>query len=1051
MSQAIRRPEAEEEQSETHNTDRFTEIVAVLDSVRQATAGARHMPSSIMLQVLLYGDTFKRVITSVDVNVEEFERKYTGLLTNLSRSLGIVEPYTKHTYYDRFWAEPKLCDPVKVQNIVNKALEPLNGVCKADFGLKTTPKFNWKFSEAFETYVFQERIEGVSFFNGATRSLTVFFKVRGAQPRMSASDVMVDYYALIRLESTPDGRVNVVYGCTCPHARGETKDSRGKPIPPEVTGMCKHVIAGLFYFFPNIFAFISAAKKGKLNNSTYSEELRSISELYESFKNNIDNVIKNLKNDLSKPPNEETESRVIMSNVVYLLYREFWNSLQSEESKDPLLRNVRKLVPPVSMLHEFESLWKALSPRIVDIKEEAVQTAGGKPTSEVLSQAIARMEKLGLYERLNTVRELLNGLQGSVEDTPYTRSILSSLILGSNPLTDPIIVSSCGDPGTGKTLTAVGVGELVGFSSLVVEREISAEDIIGEAKNMVAKRVERYVDFFEKVVLPKVPKEKAEEASEFFRRSIEDITTAVTTDEVRDLSKVARGLAETFSALYGVESKRAVVALSKLYLSLMKLARRVYLEYSTGRALERKVVEERRRMLQKLQEVGLISSAEEKEKFNSGSVRWDVQQTATGYRVLVYVDLHYLLARYKSDKAKIEKVVEELSKLGEVRFVKQKGGVAEVKLSEASYLEKSLRTREEDVGGKLIWVGGELTRMGIILIDESRRAPELLERMLTDLSKAAKDTKRTNIIITTDNAEPLMEAENDPRLDAFHSRINFEVTTPSSTVEATIESSLRRINELDISGKLPLVTFDELYALSMLAEHVEVPERYMQIAYSIPLLMAYDFKILRPEIVAAPGKGTSFPPLILVVPKGGFEASNVRGDYEACSWGVDVSTIRRMPERRFGHHVMRAMKALAIVDKKTVVDEDVFISAIATVLPSRVVPVDVQDPYRYFDHKQRYVDAIINKIREILRRKQTATEKLIEVVGSMSPVPHQLLQDALEEMIANPVLTSMFCRFLEQMLVSKKSKEFVEYAKTVPGLIGTLDLLSRYEKLPTRV
>lgn len=1052
LAKAVRSAERTEDK-DTREKLPFEETVEVLDTIRASTAGVRRIPSSIMLQVLFYGDTFKRVVSKVEVNRGEFEKKYESLVDRLSKGGWVVSPSFRHSYYDRFWEDIKTESPSTVRERVNSILEPLNSIHPTEFQLRYTPKFNWKYSEAIETYVFQERMEGVSFFNSSNRTLTLYFKVRGSQPRMTVSDVMVDYYVLIRLEGTPDGGINVVYGCTCPHARGETKDSRGNNIPPAVTGMCKHVIAGLFYFFPNIFAFIESARKG-LTEKAYEEELQRISERYEAFKSRLDDVIKSLMGDVSKPSNEETPSRAILSNVVYLMYKGFWGRLQTMiNDSSLLLRSVKKLVPPVSMLYEFESLWRTLSPKVVEVSEEEAAPQQTKPLREVLTHSIAKIEKMGVYERLNQVRSLLNGLQGSVEDTPYTRSLTVSLILGSNLFTDPIVVSSCGDPGTGKTLTVLGLGELVGFNSLVVEREVSAEDVLNEAKRMVAKRVERYASFFEKVILPKVPKEKSEEASEFFRKFVEEIVSSVTADEIKDLAAVSKRMAESFASLYGVESRKAVLALARLYLSLMKLSRKVFLEYSSGKALERKVIEERRAMLSKLQELGLISSADEKEKFNSGSVRWDVQQTSLGYRILVYVDLHYLLSRFKGDRAKIERVVEELSNLGSLKYVREKGGVAEVKLSEAAYLEKAFKTREEDIGGKLIWVGGELTRKGVMLIDESRRAPDILEAGLTELSKAARDSRRTNVVVTTDNAEPLMETESDPRLDAFLSRTNFQVTTPSSTVEATIEESLRRINELDVSGRLPLVTYDELYALNVLADHVEVPERYIQIAYSIPLLMIYDFRVLRPEVASAipREKAQSAPPLVMIVPKGSFEASNVKGDYEASTLGPDVPAVRRMPERRFGHHVMRAMKTLAIVEKKVSVDEEAFLSAISMVLPSRVVPLDVQEPYRYLDYKQRYVEAVVSKVRDVLSQKQTATEKLIEVMGSLSEVPQKLLADALEEMSDNPVLAALFCRFLEQMLVSKKSREFVEYSKAVPGLRATLDLLARYEKLPVKL
>ncbi|MEM1694285.1 MAG: hypothetical protein QXH21_08220 [Ignisphaera sp.] len=1049
MSIKVTGRKGDEEEKEVRIPSNVADTINILHLVRSA-AREKPTPSSIMLQILFYGDTFKRVVTKVEIDYNEFEKKYASLFDRLSATRSIVEP-TKRSYYDRFWIDVKTVDTAKVQQSLDYLLEPLRNL-GGDLRLRGTPKFNWKFSEAVEAYVFQERIEGVSFFNKSNNSLTIYSKIKGKQIKQTISDTFVDFYVLLRLEPTGDG-VRVVYGCTCPHSRGETRDSRDRSIPASYTGMCKHVLATLFYFFSNVYAYTLAYRRG-LSEKSYTETLIHVSDAYERFKSRLDEVVKEFPHDQQSPPEEETPLRVLYSNVVYLLVREFWELLEGRGgSEQPILREVKKLVPSVSHLYEFDSLWKSLSIRTVSTVEESVVSRQEIHHGD-LSTILSKVEKLGIYERLFRVRKLLNGLQGSVEDTSYTRSILAALILGSNLGTDPIIVSSYGDPGTGKTLTATGVGELVGFRSLVIERDVSVEDVLNEARSAVRRRIERYVEFFEKVVLPKVPREKVEEASNFFRISIEDTVSAITFNELKDISKVANRFAEAFASLYGVENRKTVVALAKLYLSLMKLARKLYLEQVSGKAIERKVLDERRAMLSKLQELGLISSADEKEKFNSGAVRWDIQQTTFGYRILVYIDLHYLYSKLGGDKERILKVLEELSRLGRIRYIQQKGGVAEVKLSEAPYIEKMLRTREEDINNRLIWVGGEMTRMGVILIDESRRAPEILERMLTDLSKAARDARRTNVIITTDNAEPLMEAESDPRLDAFHSRVNFEVSTPSSTVEATIEETLREINELDVSGKLPLITFDELYLLNVLSESVSVPERYVQISYSIPFLMVYDFKILRPEIVAASmdkSRAKDMPPLILLIPKGGFEPEDVRGDYETSSWETELPAIRRMPERRFGHHVIRAMKALAIAEKKTQVDEETFIATMSMVLSSRIVPVDVQNSYKYFDYKHRVLDAVVSKVREILRVDQTETEKLIEIIGSMSPVPPDIMEKALDEMTRNPVLVAMFCRFLEQMLVSKKAKEFVEYSKTVPGLFRTLDLIARYERLPVKL
>lgn len=1027
--------------------DSLKQELELLDQLRSLGGHERRIPSSIMLQVLMYGDTFKRVVTTVSVDYGRFEEEYRRFASEMMKARCAI-PTASRSFYNRYWVEPKTMDEQKAREYISYVVEPLKSLPDVNFGLSGPVRFNWKFSEVVETYVFQERIEGVCFFNDGNSSLTVFSKIRGSQQRMTVPDVFVDYYVLLRLEPAPGGGLSVVYSCTCPHARGETRDSRGRNIPPEVVGMCKHVIASLFYFFPNVFAYLLAYREGGVSRGNYERMLRVTTEAYDAFKARLDEVSKELGGiPKNAQPSEETPLRVVYSNASYLIFREFWSLLTTGVNGDPPLSQAVKIAPTVSHLHLYEQLWRSLS---ITVSETVEDYSGQQPSRTAdLRSAIGSVEQTGLFRRLDTLRSILNGLQGAVEDTPYTKALLAALVLGSNLYTDPTIVSSYGDPGTGKTLTASMLGELVGIRSVVVEKEVTHEDLLLASRRDISRRVEKLMGFFERLVLRRVPPERAEEARKLFADAASELSELAVSGDVRELASAAKRFADMFSELCGVDSKKLRLSVAKLLLSFMKLAKKAYAEQSSKEALESRVVEERRNMLRRLQELGLISSAEEKERFNSGAVRWEVLQTASGYRIMVYVDLHYLFSKFMGDRGKIAGVLDELSKIGRLRVETQKGGVAEIKLSEASYLEKALKTREEDITGRLIWVGGEVTRMGAVLIDESRRAPEFLERLLTDLSKAAKDTKRTNVIITTDNAEPLMEAESDPRLDAFHSRVNFEVATPSSTVEVTIEETLRTINRMDLSGELPLVTLDELYVLNKLSEHVYVPERYVLISYSIPLLMVYDFKVLRPEIVASiKSDQDSAPPLLLLVPKGGFDAGNVKGDYEACSLGDGVPGTRRMPERRFGHHMLRAMRVLAVVDRKTEVDKDVLLSALSLVLPSRVVPVDVANPYVYFDYKQRVVSALVSKVDEAISKEQTSTEKLVEVLGSMSAVPPKLLQDSLEEMIENPVLAAVFCRFLEQMLVSKKAREFIRYSKTVPGLYRTLEMIARYEKLP---
>lgn len=232
-----------------------------------------------------------------------------------------------------------------------------------------------------------------------------------------------------------------------------------------------------------------------------------------------------------------------------------------------------------------------------------------------------------------------------------------------------------------------------------------------------------------------------------------------------------------------------------------------------------------------------------------------------------------------------------------------------------------------------------------------------------------------------------------------------------------------------------------------------MPERYEILLHSIPMLLTYDIKILRPETVEALMKGSEWekvnaPPLILISPKGEISNINVGGDYVDLEWGGNMPAIRMMPERRFAHHVERAAKALAITNKKTVVDDETFFAALGMVLLARVAPVERQSPYLYLINKIRAVNTIIKKAREFLSKSETATEKLIDVLGSFSVPTPELLNEALNEMVNNPVAAAVFVRFLVQMLASEESaSKFMGLSKKIPGLYKTLSALLEYERL----
>ena len=237
---------------------------------------------------------------------------------------------------------------------------------------------------------------------------------------------------------------------------------------------------------------------------------------------------------------------------------------------------------------------------------------------------------------------------------------------------------------------------------------------------------------------------------------------------------------------------------------------------------------------------------------------------------------------------------------------------------------------------------------------------------------------------------------------------------------------------------------DELLLLKFASEYVKISEKYEAILYSIPMLLIYDFRVYRPEAVRALVGEENQPPLIDITPKGAISVS--KGDYVEVTLGENVPAIRMMPERRFGHHVVRASKALAVINGKDVVDEETFLSAVKAVLLARVIPAERQFPYLYIDSKRKVADALVKHIRAFLRGRSKTLE-LIDVLGSLSEPSIELVEEALNEMSENPVAVAVFVRFLAQMLVSEHAEEFIALAKKVPGLMSTLDQISRYEKL----
>ena len=985
-----------------HAEDSLSSVLSLFHSLKQAPKTSRYV-SSVFLQIAQYGKAFKRVIEEVEVDTSNLNKLLDKLFSS-STSMRLSKTIYKHKW--------RGISASITKEAVESILEPLAKTGVGDFSFKTELRYNEKFEEAFRSYVYENRVTGKLHVDD--RRLIVL-------SRVASKTYMGEYYTIYVVDIEPD-TTRLSFLCTCPWARGETSDSSGRQIPAEYTSMCKHGIATLFFYFPEIMAFLIASKGGRVVKSIYGEK---VAEIRSAFKKVVENLQKYMEND-------DTNSRVIISNVVYVLVREIYRRVYENGY-------AVKYVPSIDALPVAKEVWE----KGIVVKRVARRVEGAQPKQETINveYVIEAARRAGLYERLKMLEELLNGLQGSRSSTLYTRALLAGVVIGSDLESDPVIVSVVGDPGTGKTLSAEGLSKLIGIRSIVVEREVDVSSVRGEFERRAASQASRLLEFFARAIEPAIPEEKRQAARKFYEELLNK--TPLVSARARALARLAKKLALLFSDLYGVRGKTTRSRLARLFYETLKIQREVFAS-TVKNLVERKALEARRELLAVAAQLNLVSRPEDKEEHNSGAVRWEIEEVPTGYRIRLVIDLHYLLRRFNGDPTLVREVVNKLSRYGRVYVRTEIPGAAELKLSEAEYLEKAMRVREEDIlspARRLIWVGGEVTKRAVILIDESRRAPELLERLLTDLSSAPGDMRRSNLIVTTDNAEPLMEAESDPRLDAFHSRVNMEVVTPSTTVASIIRETLAKINELRNKKALPIITLDEALFINFVASGVEVPERFEVLSYSIPLLLTYDFWVAQQM---PPSTSLEEPP-ILIRPKGSIE--DTPPGYTEVSLGENVATIRMMPERRLGHHVVRLSKVLAALSGKSVVDLETFLSALRMVLMARVIPASVQSPYLYIDAKMRVVDAIVARVKELLSKETTATEEFIEALASMRNPSPETVEKALVEMSTNPVAIAVFIRFLAQVLVSEQARAFREFAAKTPWLKSLLDTIARYEKI----
>ena len=610
---------------------KLPKVVEALKYIREVEEETE-FPTSAMMQVIKYGKTFKRVAEIVEYNLNRFDEVMRKIEEN-SRKMRLSK-----TYYRHWWEKPSVYVP---KEDVEEILKPLDNLGLGEFKFYKELRTNLKISEAVLDYVEKGRVIGKMFYDEKENKLVILSSV-------ISSTGLGKYYTMFLLKPSEEG-LEAKFFCTCPWAKGDTLSRDGRNIPPEYTSLCKHGIATLFYYYPEITTYIKLYEDGKLSKINYATLLGIV-------KKKFDETVSKMENYIGK---NSGALEVVTSNVAYILTREVYRKLHK-------LGNFEKLVPSFEALGIInKELWNSIEVkrRIVGKPQETVKTKGVD-----IREFLKKLRELGIYDRLDEFKKILNGLQGSRKTTLYTKALLAGLVLGSDLETDPVIVSVVGDPGTGKTLTVEGLGKLLGIRTIVVERDVTAEMLKHEVLREVSKRISKYFEFFRSIVEAKIPESKRNDARRFFEEFVEKTVTVVGTASKKELKRLSKHFAEAFASLYGISSEKAKVKIGKLFYAVMLQNKKLYETYSKGKAVERKALDVRREMLERVAELGLIVTPEEKENVNSGSVRWEVLETSAGYKVRIKIDLHYLIRKCEGNLEKIVEIIDALEKLGNIRI-----------------------------------------------------------------------------------------------------------------------------------------------------------------------------------------------------------------------------------------------------------------------------------------------------------------------------------------------------------------------------------------------
>ena len=860
----------------------------------------------------------------------------------------------------------------------NSLVEPLREALGwSDFKLKRDAKYNEMYAEGVLHYARgSHKVSITVAFDEKTRSLIALGQLI---PKSTGVGLYVPFFVL-RVEGD---RPVMYFSCNCPWARGESSQKKADPVYSDV---CKHGIGVLYVAFPYMAAYLNALmKNGTVTREAYEAELSRILPAY-------DKVIRDIEN-RRNPTLEKIYEKfphlyygIVIANTAYLFLRTIRQRIKDVGG------TFYKIVPPdESALRPLAKGLKVEKKVSVKEPDEAGKVGGVQLPAEAL-EAVAKT----VLPKVERLRKLLAGLQGMTRSI-YADALVAAAVLGSDLFDSPVLITSVSPPGTGKSLTATMLGQMVGVRKVRVYVDIAEGAAVSAVARRITQRVAELADMLAEVY--GVDRTKLLMATtEVSRRLL--ASKKVTDTTIR--------LATRLIAMKTVQDKSVADEVAEYIYSAIKDE-----VASLGDPVKYVAGVKRYEMLKMLEELHVINSAEDKLNENSGSVMWHVLPTPSGYRVAVDIDLHYLLSRFGGDPRKVADVVAKLAQRFNVEVATEATGTAVIEHVGAENLSKLFWTREEDPVSphtRLYKLGSDVLQKAIIMIDEASRVPELLARLLTVTASAAEDKRRTNIIIMTDNIAPLANAEKDPELAALQSRKMGLVRLPEAGSEVVRAKTIEEIRRMQVEGRLPLVTMDELYVLKMLADRVRIDERYEEIAYALPVLLAT-------RIYLMPGG-----PTIRLIPYSE-EADATSGKL------VEVPGITGIKDYRLSRHIIRFAKALAAINGRAEVTEEDFEKAVRVVLPARLIPeVDVPDDpsaaAQYLVAKEKALETIMGWIRDYLGSDRSELEAVVASIMNHQPVDGEALVRSLD----NPIAAAVFVRSLAHLLAVDR-EGIVKYAR----------------------